>query len=352
MMRLRRSGGGCRTLLRALLLSVLVPASVDAAVIAVERVEGAASLRRNGDLSTLRAGTALRGQDMVTSLGAEPILGIGRYGRLRLGSGAILGVNAVPASAYAEDLQTVLRLRQGYMRLVWKRPELVTPWPLVVQLGEFQLQLSSGDFHFESGQGQWRFCAAEGEAQLPSTIQALPLRAPACYTLTPGFRPLASGRSPRSFVQMSRESGIGILPPASTPLPRPSAVEIAAASVPVLRTSSPRPAKTKPAHERKRRVISARRTPGAAVGGPPSVEQGSGDWVLNICSSSTREDAERQRDTLRSAGFDPQLQPVEIGGQTWYRLRLASLPSRSRASQLAQEVRQKFGYPSPWISRS
>lgn len=317
------------------------------ATLRVERSDSGASLKRNGQLATLRDGTALRTQDLITSLGGEPVMALGRYGRLRLGPGAMLGVNALPASGYAEDLHTVLRLRQGYMRMIWKRPDLVTPWPLYVEVGDFSLQLSSGDFHFEAGAGgQARFCIAEGEAQLPSHIYPLPLKAPACFSLTAGYTPRAVLRSPGDFVAMARGSSIGELPRSVTPLP-PQSMALAAAV--------PRASVAKAAHPRimaeKRKPRAAPRSVALAVGGPESTPEARGDWILNVCSSTTREDADAQQSRLRAAGYDAQMQPVEINGQAWYRLRLLNLPSRGRANELAQQVRSRLGYTSPWVSR-
>ncbi|HEX2165366.1 MAG TPA: SPOR domain-containing protein, partial [Thermoanaerobaculia bacterium] len=60
--------------------------------------------------------------------------------------------------------------------------------------------------------------------------------------------------------------------------------------------------------------------------------------------------AERVVDRLRDGGERPHLSPVEVDGQTMYRVRLGPFPDREEAARVAERVRRGFGLDT-WITQ-
>lgn len=119
-------------------------------------------------------------------------------------------------------------------------------------------------------------------------------------------------------------------PPAEArPGPRAGDADLAGGEGPALDEQAP-PAAAAPAPDRR-----------AATGGP----------VIQVFSSRDREQAERVVERLRDGGERPVLSPVEVGGQTMYRVRLGPFADREEADRVAERVRRGFGLET-WITSS
>jgi cell division septation protein DedD len=129
----------------------------------------------------------------------------------------------------------------------------------------------------------------------------------------------------------------GSVPPAATPsppadprpAPRTGGEDLAGGEGPALDEQAP-PAAAAPAPERR-----------VAAGG----------LVIQVFSSRDREQAERVVERLRNGGERPVLSPVEVGGQTMYRVRLGPFADRQEADRVAERVRRGFGLET-WITSS
>jgi septal ring-binding cell division protein DamX len=69
---------------------------------------------------------------------------------------------------------------------------------------------------------------------------------------------------------------------------------------------------------------------------------GDGQVVIQVFSSRDREQAQSMVAKLVGAGRDAYLAPVEVDGQTMYRVRIGPFADRARAQQVADEVRREL----------
>lgn len=91
--------------------------------------------------------------------------------------------------------------------------------------------------------------------------------------------------------------------------------------------------------------------PPAAAAPTPDRRAATGGPVIQVFSSRDREQAERVVERLRNGGERPVLSPVEVGGQTMYRVRLGPFADREEADRVAERVRRGFGLET-WITSS
>lgn len=75
-----------------------------------------------------------------------------------------------------------------------------------------------------------------------------------------------------------------------------------------------------------------------------------GAAVVQVFSSRDREQAERVVERLRNGGERPFLSPVEVDGQTMYRVRLGPYSDRDEATRVADRVRRGYGLET-WITQ-
>jgi cell division septation protein DedD len=81
-----------------------------------------------------------------------------------------------------------------------------------------------------------------------------------------------------------------------------------------------------------------RRTETAA----PEPARGAGQVVIQVFSSSEKDQAVKIRDRLVSGGQKAYLSPVEVAGRTMYRVRIGPFDSRDRAQKVAEQVRKGY----------
>lgn len=81
----------------------------------------------------------------------------------------------------------------------------------------------------------------------------------------------------------------------------------------------------------------------------PAEPAGSGDFVIQVFSSRDREQAQSIVERLVAGGRDAYLSPVEMDGQTMYRVRIGPFADRERAAEVAEEVRRRFKLDT-WIT--
>jgi DedD protein len=80
---------------------------------------------------------------------------------------------------------------------------------------------------------------------------------------------------------------------------------------------------------------------------PPAAADGP---VVQVFSSRDRDQAERIVERLRNGGERPFVSPVEVEGQTMYRVRLGPYADRDEATRVAERVRRGFGLET-WVTQ-
>jgi cell division septation protein DedD len=90
-----------------------------------------------------------------------------------------------------------------------------------------------------------------------------------------------------------------------------------------------------------------RPTPTAPTPAPAATS--GGRMVIQVFSSSEKDQAEKILDRLVGGGQKAYLSPVEVGGRTMYRVRIGPFDSRDRAQQVAEQVRKGFKLDT-WIT--
>lgn len=83
----------------------------------------------------------------------------------------------------------------------------------------------------------------------------------------------------------------------------------------------------------------------------PAAESARGEGsVIQVFSSRDREQAERLVERLVDGGQDAFLSPVDVDGQTMYRVRIGPFPNRERAEAVADRVRREYRLDT-WITQ-
>lgn len=140
-------------------------------------------------------------------------------------------------------------------------------------------------------------------------------------------------------------------PTADDPVEQPVAAETPAAPEP---EPSPEP-RNRRDRRREREERAALETPAPAPARPepastPEPEPAAaGKVVIQVFSSPERDQAEKIRDRLVSGGQQAFLSPVEVGGNTMYRVRIGPFGSRDDAQKVAERVRKGFKLDT-WIT--
>jgi cell division septation protein DedD len=91
-------------------------------------------------------------------------------------------------------------------------------------------------------------------------------------------------------------------------------------------------------------------SPGAPGGGAAAAPAGTAGPVIQVFSSNDRDQAERIIERLRTGGERPFMSPVEVGGQTMYRVRLGPFADRAEAESVADRVRRAYRLET-WITQ-
>lgn len=284
--------------LLCLLHAVAAPAASmpPRAMLRVDDVQGTVEHWRADQRQRLTPGMSLQTDDIVhvdDRGGAS--LQLGRHGRLELGAGSELMVERIPFAGYADDLRTVLRLRSGYLRVVWKQPSLDIQWPLFVYLGDDRANLLSGEYFFQVAAGISAVCVAEGGAALAggSRDGDQALEPGRCYALVAGLSPSGRERDPSDWVAVRQSRQL----------------------TPALWSRDP---------------------------------SASSSWTLSGALLPDREQADQAWRRLKDAGYVGVIAPADVDGRTWYRIELPNLGSRDEADAMAARLKAA-GFEQIWV---
>ncbi len=116
---------------------------------------------------------------------------------------------------------------------------------------------------------------------------------------------------------------------------------------PEIEPSRPAPSRTEPSRAEPARPAPTQPAPRPEPA-PPAPAAG-GDVVIQVFSSRDREQAQAMVAKLVGGGRDAYLSPVEMDGQTMYRVRIGPFSDRARAQQVAEEVRRELKLDT-WIT--
>lgn len=223
--------------------------AADDAVLTVDTVSGNVVVQRDGKQLLLRLGDALQEQDLIqTEVGGHLTLRFARHGFIDIGPSTEAGVERLPFAAYAKDLKSIFSLSRGYLRVVWKHPQISTSWPLFIYMSGHRISLTSGEFFFQHDGNEQLACAAAGQLALQAVgadgVETV--RPPACTRLIPGLPPQTAPRDPDDWIAVRRAfdlhadaSRLARLespeppvapPPVAPSLPAPASTSTAAAS--------------------------------------------------------------------------------------------------------------------------
>ena len=365
-------------------------ARAEEAVLVVDTVAGAVAVERDGKRLALKVGDPLQEQDLiVTEASGRLTLRFARHGFLDVGPNTQAGVERLPFAAYAKDLKSIFSVSHGYLRVVWKHPQLSTNWPLYIYMSGHRISLTTGEFFFQHKGDEQMACAAAGQLALQAVgadgVETI--RPPACTRLVAGLPPQTAPRNPDDWILVrsaySLSPGAASLlvtaPPAASAPARavreparpdplteqPGVVTSATAGpgpvvpAPVLPApvAAPRPGlvavdPTLPA----RAVASSGSAPAAPVANAPSRVASSAPvsgrgWALNVASHADAASAEQQAARLRSAGYLVAVQPATVNGKSWYRVQVPGYESQQAAKAAAQELQAKLGLKGVWVVR-
>ena len=314
----------------ALLFTLLMlPPIAGAQMLRLDSLQGSAELTRGQEHPLLNVGSALQADDVITlGAGARAALRLGRHGILELGPGSELAVERLPFASYADDLRTVLRLRRGFLRVIWKQPPLDIQWPLFVYLDSDRANLLSGEYFFEVGAEITAICVAEGGLALAggSRDDTQALEPDRCYRLVAGIAPQAREQRPQDWIAV-RENRV---------LDR-SMWAAAKPSAPVVATVAPKPI-AKPA------------VPPAVKPKPAPAPATADAWTLNLASFPDQASADKELARVKKAGFPGVVQPAEVKGRNWYRVQIQGLASRAEAQGMAEQLK-RAGFSQAWVMK-
>ncbi|HUP92707.1 MAG TPA: SPOR domain-containing protein [Solimonas sp.] len=333
-----------RICVAAMLLLLGAPAA--ASVLRVETLIGEARAQRGGASAPLTAGFDLAEGDVLSvAPGARLTLGLGRHGFLDLGAGSLLTVERLPFSSYAGDLQTVLRLGHGYLRVSWKYPEVASRWPLVLYLAGYSAELAGGEYFFEAGEARRTACVSSGKASLAGAPLSAVLTGPACYRLPDGAMPEPRRRDFADFIAARERFALGDLPeraaapgpeitiqaraaPAAVPAAIPGA---APAALPAITASSAPAPVAPPATPSAASAVSADR------------------WTIVVASYPGEPEAAAHAARLRRGGHVPLVEAAQVKGKTWYRVQVRDIAGKAQAQRLLDELKAAGESDGAWL---
>jgi DedD protein len=90
--------------------------------------------------------------------------------------------------------------------------------------------------------------------------------------------------------------------------------------------------------------------PEVSTPAPTSATAQAGELVIQVFFSSDQEKAQNLVSQLAGGGFPAFLSPVEVGGETMYRVRLGPYDQRSAAEAAAERVRRNYKLDT-WITQ-
>lgn len=344
---------GMRRLI-VLLAAAIAAFDLSAQVLRVESVSGPVWVQEDSGVRCAAApGQVLaQGQRVVTEDGANARLQLSRHGFLELGEGSILLLERLPHASFATDLRSVFRLEEGYLRVVWKHPQISTIWPLFVYVDDLRTSLTTGEFFIEHRGGRLVACVAAGEIAVEGPSQAPGVLHPrACYRLYRGLPAQRVLRDEDDWVAIRKRFRIGELAPEAAIVTAPAAVDqtaVSRASVPAappaLADASPQPEPT--------RAVEPAREPEKQQSAEASAAPKGGPWALAIASFRDAEPAQALRERALRAGIAPvALMPVTIRGQPWLRVVVTGFASAGQARAAKADIERRLGVRDAWVLR-
>lgn len=356
---------------------VLGAARADDAVLTVDTVSGGVTVERDGKRVTPKVGEALQEQDLLVTQGNGRLtLRFARHGFLDVGPNTEAGVERLPFAAYAKDLKSIFSLSRGYLRVVWKHPQLSTSWPLYIYMSGHRISLTSGEFFFQHNGSEQLACTAAGQLALQAVgaegVETI--RPPACSRLVAGLPSQTLPRNPDDWIAVRRGFSLSpdaevaaVVPRAAPSAPRavrdpaPAAgddlpgvsTSVAAGpgpvvAAPVLPTPTPAP---------RTGMVPAAQVPSApapSIASPASAPASAtadrrGGWALNVASYADTASAEKQAQQLRDAGYAGAVQSATVNGKVWYRVQVIGYASQQAARAAAQELQARLGLKGIWV---
>lgn len=350
----------CTFFLLSLLPLAAVANAAEDAILRIEQSSTAAGVQRDGKRLALVNGDTLQEQDLiVTDAGGRMSLRLGRHGFIEVGAEAEVGIERLPFATYAGDLKSIFSVSKGYLRVVWKRSEINSQWPLFIYMAGHRVSLIGGEYFFQNAGAEQSACVAAGQLslQVAGREGAQLIQAPACVRLRVDQAPAVSARNPDDWLAVRRSFNIEATAAslraselaAASKLPSTSVNS--AAPQPPLRAALPSVTTTAPI------VLGQVPAPPPAVAAAapsnasttrPAV---AGSWALNVASYDELADAEREALRLREAGFAgaaAQSQPVLVKGKSWYRVQVTGLASEAEAASTAEALSSKLGLKNAW----
>lgn len=358
---------------RALRLSLAVvlmglSGPLAAEVLYVEQLNGAVQLLRNGSERPLLPNEDLRGGDRLRSADDGQVrLGFARYGFVDLGPDSEVRIERMPHAAFATDLRSVFRLERGYLRMVWKHPQISTSWPIFIYVDAQRASLTSGEYFFEHRQGRQVACVAAGQMAVTHGQEPIPvtLHPQACYRLYAGLQPQRILRESGDWVAIRGQFGIGELP-SDTPEPqRPPAVAVAEAprnavptpAVPKAAPSTPKPVASRPEQVQQSLNQGQRGSEESVVDEPATSQRqteatpATGPWALSVASFKELGPAQALVKRMIASGYRAETVPVTIKGQPWYRVMILGFDSVAEGQRVADELKERLKLTGAWVLR-
>jgi len=80
----------------------------------------------------------------------------------------------------------------------------------------------------------------------------------------------------------------------------------------------------------------------SSVPEPVGHDDGMPSWVIQVASLGTQEGGEKLADKLRREGYSAFVEPAEVRGRVYYRVRVGPELDRARAEQTAERLRQSY----------
>lgn len=367
--------------LSALLVTALFSAAAlaqPAPLVVVQYAERAQQTAQGAVPQILSAPMPVRQQDRLsTQAGGRLDLSISRHGFIELGGDSVLTVERLPFSTFDVDLHTHFRVERGYFRLVWKHADFAARWPMVMDVGPFRVNATSGEYFIEHDPQRTLLCVAEGEVAIntPGQPEAAVLSASACYRLLSGAPAQVAAVAPEQFMTVRGERKLlplsvvlGLaggevetaaaepVPPPVAALPSVSAVPSPTASLQAERDRAIRSAAVGPATvtataapPRVTTPPTPRPSPAPPTRPPTPTSEVVAGWSLNVASLTTREAAEKVRQPLIGAGFLPEIVIATVEGRQWYRVQFRGLASAGEARELAARLERETGVKGAWV---
>lgn len=140
--------------------------------------------------------------------------------------------------------------------------------------------------------------------------------------------------------------------PAGELIPEPATGEVSpadGADAPAAAATSPETAPATDLAQDLAQDLASDPSPGAASEpGPAPLPAGTRAWVVQVASLGTRDAAVKMRDDLRAKGHAAFVEQAEVGGKTYFRVRIGPEVERARADALARRVTTATG-PKPIV---